>query len=164
MNQANLALQEVRLSAAMLELSKAEAILTEKESALKSVTLQYDLAMSEKRRLTEDAAICRRKMSIAASLISGLSGEKLRWILQCRAFKEQIGRLVGDAILATAFLSYAGPFNQEFRTRLQHTWKRTLKLKSIPFTSNLNVTQMLSDNVQIAEWTLQGTFNRFIGL
>ena len=83
-------------------------------------------------------------------------GEKLRWILQCRAFKEQMGRLVGDAILATAFLSYAGPFNQEFRTRLQHTWKRTLKLKSIPFTGNLNVTQMLSDTVQIAQWTLQG--------
>jgi len=67
-----------------------------------------------------------------------------------------MGRLVGDAILATAFLSYAGPFNQEFRTRLQHMWKRTLKFKAIPFTSNLNVTQMLSDNVQIAEWTLQG--------
>jgi len=58
----------------MLELSKAEAILTEKESALKSVTIQYDLAMKEKRRLTEDAAVCRRKMSIASSLISGLSG------------------------------------------------------------------------------------------
>ena len=76
--------------------------------------------------------------------------------MQCRAYKEQIGRLIGDAILATAFLSYAGPFNQEFRTRLLQLWKRTLKLKSIPFTGNLNVTQMLSDNVQAAEWTLQG--------
>ena len=72
--QANLALQAVRLSSAMTELSKAEAILTEKESALKSVTMQYDAAMSEMRRLTEAASVCRRKMSIAASLISGLSG------------------------------------------------------------------------------------------
>ena len=154
--KANLALQEVRLSAAMAELAKAEAILMDKEAALNLVTSQYDTAMADKKRLTEQAAVCRRKMGIAASLISGLSGEKLRWTLQCRAFKEQISRLVGDAILATAFLSYAGPFNQEFRSKIMLAWKKTLKNRDIPFTPTLIVTQMMTDNVQMAEWTLQG--------
>ena len=152
----NLALQEMRLNTAMSELSKAETILSEKESALNQVKMQYESAMKEKKRLTEAAAVCRRKMALAATLISGLSGEKLRWTVQCRAFKEQVVRLVGDAILATAFLSYAGPFNQEFRSRLMDIWKRTLKMRDIPFTQNLNVTQMLADTTQIAEWTLQG--------
>ena len=44
-------------------------------------------------------------------------------------------------------------------SRLVETWKRTLKLRDIPFTSNLNVTQMLSatskGDVQ-AQWTVQG--------
>lgn len=151
-----MALQEVRLSAAMSELAKAEDVLSEKERALDFVTSQYDSAMANKRRLTEAAAVCRRKMGIAAALISGLSGEKLRWTLQCRAFKEQIGRLVGDAILATAFLSYAGPFNQEFRTKIFQAWKKTLKNRDIPFTPTLNVAQMMSDTVQQTEWTLQG--------
>jgi len=152
----NLALQEMRLSTAMTELAKAEAFLAEKEAALESVKQQYEVAMKEKKRLTEAAAICRRKMALAATLISGLSGEKLRWTVQCRGFKEQMTRLVGDAILSTAFLSYSGPFNQEFRARLLETWKKTLKMRSIPFTLNLNVTQMLSDTTQTAEWTLQG--------
>lgn len=84
------------------------------------VKLQYELAMKEKKRLTEAAAVCRRKMSLAATLISGLSGEKNRWTIQCKAFKEQLVRLIGDAVLATAFLSYAGPFNQEFRRWRRH--------------------------------------------
>lgn len=156
MNQANLALLEVRLNAAMAELGKAESILSEKERALDEVKAQYDAAISEKQRLTEDAAVCRSKMAMATTLISGLSGEKLRWTLQCRAFKEQMSRLVGDAILATAFLSYVGPFNQEFRTKLMQTWKKTLKVREIPFTQNLNVVQMLADNSITAEWSLQG--------
>ena len=71
-------------------------------------------------------------MALAAALISGLSGEKLRWTVQSRAFKEQVVRLVGDAVLSTAFLSYAGPFNQEFRHRLLETWKKTLKCARSP--------------------------------
>jgi dynein heavy chain len=58
----------------MSELAKAEDILHEKEKALEFVTSQYDSAMADKRRLTEAAAVCRRKMGIAAALISGLSG------------------------------------------------------------------------------------------
>lgn len=63
---------------------------------------------------------------------------------------------MGDAVLTTAFLSYAGPFNQEFRSRLMETWKRTLKLREIPYTQSLNVTHMLSETTQMTEWMLQG--------
>lgn len=63
---------------------------------MEQVKQQYALAMTEKKRLTEAAAVCRRKMSLAATLISGLSGEKLRWTVQCRAFKEQVSTKPDD--------------------------------------------------------------------
>ena len=63
--------------------------------------------------------------------------------------------LPGDTVLACAFLSYSGPFNQEFRHKLMARWKAILKEKSIPFNSNLGVITMLVDAEEIAEWSLQ---------
>lgn len=42
-------------------------------------------------------------------------------------------RLVGDVLLATGFLSYSGPFNQEFRNLLQESWKKEMRKAKIPF-------------------------------
>ena len=54
-------------------------------------------------------------------------------------------RLVGDVLLCTGFLSYSGPFNQEFRDMLMSKWQKDMKSRKIPFTANLNVTAMLVD-------------------
>ena len=48
-------------------------------------------------------------------------------------------------LLCTGFLSYSGPFNQEFRDMLMGKWQKDMKSRKIPFTSNLNVTAMLVD-------------------
>ena len=72
-------------------------------------------------------------MNNATTLIDGLSEERVRWTEAMKGFEAQIGRLVGDVLLATGFLSYAGPFNQEFRNMLLRNWKREMTKKSIPF-------------------------------
>ena len=48
-------------------------------------------------------------------------------------------------LLCTGFLSYSGPFNQEFRDMLMGKWQKDMKSRKIPFTANLNVTGMLVD-------------------
>jgi len=77
-------------------------------------------------------------MDNATTLIDGLSGERARWTKESKSFEAEIGRLVGDVLLATGFLSYAGPFNQEFRTQMMANWKTQLRRKNIPF-SNVSV-------------------------
>ena len=64
-----------------------------------AVKRQYCGAVKEKQKLTNEAEVCRRKMSAASTLINGLSGEKMRWTQQSKAFKEQMVRLVGDVLL-----------------------------------------------------------------
>ncbi|XP_049782831.1 dynein axonemal heavy chain 5 [Schistocerca cancellata] len=157
--KANLTLQEARLKVAMEDLARAEQELEDREGALRQVKEQYDAAVSEKQRLTDAANVCLRKMTAATQLINGLGGEKIRWTQQSREFKEQLGRLVGDVVLATGFLSYCGPYNQEFRAGLVNSWKSTLKSKEIPFTNDLNITNMLVDSATVSEWTLQGLPN-----
>ncbi|XP_078399005.1 dynein axonemal heavy chain 8-like [Cetorhinus maximus] len=155
--KANLAVQENRLQRAMKELGTAQAQLDEKQAELDKVQAKFDAAMKEKMDLLEDAETCRRKMEAATALIDGLSGEKIRWTDQCKEFKAQINRLVGDVLLATGFLSYSGPFNQTFRDiLLKVIWEAELQKRRIPYTDNLNIIAFLVDQAMIGEWNLQG--------
>lgn len=98
-------------------------------------------------------------MQNASTLIDGLSGERIRWTEASKQFESQINRLIGDVLLATGFLSYAGPFNQEFRNLLMKTWRTECNKRKIPLSDDLNVISMLVDNTIIGEWNLQGLPN-----
>ena len=57
-------------------------------------------------------------MEAANGLIDALSRERGRWTTQSNQFEDMIRRLVGDAVLSAALISYCGPFNAEFRLLL----------------------------------------------
>ena len=62
------------------------------------------------------------------------------------SFCSAAGKLVGDALLAAAFVSYAGPFNMEFRKRLvTEKWLPDLTERQIPLTSGFMPLDMLAD-------------------
>ncbi|XP_068603948.1 LOW QUALITY PROTEIN: dynein axonemal heavy chain 5 [Brachionichthys hirsutus] len=154
--KANLALQEARLAVAQTELANAQEQLDAKQQELDAVQALYDAAMKEKQDLEDDAQACRRKMSNATALIDGLGGEKVRWTDSSAGFQTQIKHLVGDVLLSAGFLSYAGPFNQEYRSLLLQQWKKEMEDKGIPFSPDLNVIGLLVDNATVSEWNLQG--------
>ncbi|KAM9416983.1 dynein axonemal heavy chain 5 isoform 1-T1 [Salvelinus alpinus] len=157
--KANLTLQEARLGVAQGELSRAQEQLDAKQRELDEVQALYDAAMREKQTLMDDATVCRRKMANATALIDGLGGEKIRWTESSALFQTQIRHLVGDVLLATGFLSYAGPFNQEYRNLLLQLWRKEMGSHHIPYSDELNVISMLVDNATVGEWNLQGLPN-----
>lgn len=67
--------------------------------------------------------------------------------------------MVGDVLLATGFLSYCGPYNQEYRANLVKIWMQILETRQIPYTVNLNIISMLVESATISQWTLQGLPN-----
>ncbi|KAF6767889.1 hypothetical protein AHF37_10390 [Paragonimus kellicotti] len=148
--------QEKRLEGAMQELAIAQGQLDEKQRELDIVQAEYDRAMSDKQRLADEADGCRRKMGNASALIGGLAGERVRWTEASQLFDEQTNRLVGDVLLATGFLSYNGPFNQDFRKLLNQYWRKELIQNKIPFSDDLNCITMLVDNATLSEWNVQG--------
>eukprot|EP00069_Balaena_mysticetus_P008087 bmy_05708T0 len=157
--KANLVVQENRHVLAMQDLQKAQAELDDRQAELDVVQAEYEQAVTEKQTLLEDAERCRHKMQTASALIGGLAGEKERWTEQSKELAAQTKRLVGDVLLATAFLSYSGPFNQEFRNLLLNDWQKEMKAREIPFGDNLNLNEMLIDAPTISEWNLQGLPN-----
>ncbi|XP_061590629.1 dynein axonemal heavy chain 5-like [Cololabis saira] len=154
--KANLKLQETRLGDAQAELSKAQNQLDAKQQELDAVEALYNAAMKEKQDLEDDAQSCRRKMANATALIDGLGEEKVRWTESSATFQTQIQHLVGDVLLSTGFLSYSGPFNQEYRSLLLQLWTKEMEEQLIPFSPDLNMISLLVDNPTIAEWNVQG--------
>ncbi|KAK4476180.1 hypothetical protein MN116_001394, partial [Schistosoma mekongi] len=152
----NLVKQEARLAKAMRDLNDAQAILDEKERELAKVQAVYEEALRKKNALLEDAELCRRKMTAASKLIGSLGDEQTRWTEQSQAFKKNIECLVGDVLVATGFLSYCGPFNQEFRQMLYQSWQRMLRQYNIPGSTIVNLISMLTQPTQLGEWKIQG--------
>jgi len=70
-----------------------------------------------------------------------------------------LSSLMGDVLILTGFLSYTGPFNQEFRIKMIDTWGKELRSRHVPVTNNLPIISSLVDNATIGEWNLQGLPN-----
>ncbi|XP_035785030.1 dynein heavy chain 8, axonemal-like [Anopheles albimanus] len=157
--KANLARQQKKLDIAMEEKGEAEAALLAKERELAVVQHQFDEAMAKKQAVLDDAKQCQDKMEAASALIGGLADERVRWTEQLEQFKDETERLVGDVLILTGFLSYTGPFNQEYRTGLQASWSAELNRRRIPVSRAVDITESLTDSATIGEWNLQGLPN-----
>ena len=57
----------------------------------------------------------RRRLERAAMLVEGLAGERVRWEETIKQLEEKLGYVVGDCLLASASVSYIGPFISDYR-------------------------------------------------
>jgi dynein heavy chain len=152
-----LRLAEARLQDAERELMKAEMRFKACQDVLAALQQDFDRQLAAKRAIEENARNTRKRMEQATSLISGLSGERVRWNSDREEFANIKQRLIGDVALACAFVAYCGPFNQDFREYLiRHKLTEDLKEKKIPFSLNLNLTDFLADVGIIGDWNLAG--------
>jgi dynein heavy chain len=65
--------------------------------------------------------------------------------------------LVGDVAKACAFVSYCGPFNADFRSKLLDEYFHSdLITKAIPVSEDLQLTEFLVDAATVGQWNLEG--------
>ena len=94
---------------------------------------------------TQQAEKTGRKAQLAERLINGLSGENARWGAEIKRMESVEGRLVGDVMMAAAFVSYAGPFNMFFRKQLvDEKWLPDLIERQIPMSQGIKPLDMLT--------------------
>jgi hypothetical protein len=90
-------------------------------------------------------------------LRAGLSSERARWTNDIKQLGEDLVKLDGDCLLSSAFLSYLGAFNFEFRSKLVHdTWMHDIKDKKIPLTEPYSLQAMLTNDVEVSKWASEG--------
>ena len=84
------------------------------------------------------------KIDRGEQLVTGLSGEKTRWEASLIELDDQYEKLVGDCILAAAFMSYCGPFPSEYRDSLVSNWKSTIEVERIPYTQKFEFSEFMA--------------------
>lgn len=99
----------------MAELARSRENLREIKQKVAKLNADSQKELDNKNRLEQQAIKTKKKINTAETLINSLSDEKTRWAKGASEIAAEKRRLVGNSSLATAFISYCGPFNAQFR-------------------------------------------------
>lgn len=117
-------------------------VLNEKVDGLKRLLNE---AQAQKAAVEADAMSCENKLSAAIKLVNGLSGENKRWRNTVKILKGQTLTIIGDALLASGFVSYIGAFTSKFRLDLwSKCWLPDIIGKQIPLTEGITPMKILT--------------------
>lgn len=146
-----------RLQDAKEDLKQSEQELAALQRELDKKKKEFDAALTEKQKIEEETDYTRKRMEAANNLINSLNEEKQRWIKQSSEYADILRELTGNVLFASAFLTYFGPFNSEFRTKLRKVlYEECNKLKVPASQADLQLHKFLTDEGTIGEWLLQG--------
>ena len=89
--------------------------------------------------------------------MNGLASENTRWGNEIEKLRQNEQTLVGDVMLASAFVSYIGAFDYMFRDKLwKDTWLPDLRARSIPMSEEVDPLTMLTDGGHTAKMLSDG--------
>lgn len=150
-----LEVKTVALQEAQAKLADAKAQLDEVNAVKAELRARYDGEVAKKQELADAAAKTRKKMDQANRLILSLQDNKVRWMQSRDQFQATKMQLVGDVAKACAFVSYCGPFNSNFRTKLVNdSFGKDLAERQIPLSEDMEMTNFLVDQATVGMWSL----------
>lgn len=103
-----------------------EDILTEENLKMQRALAEKDDAVRTKERLA-------RQIDLAERLVDGLASSRVIWSKRVETFKQDLETLVGDVLLASTFISYAGYFSRTYRLNLVDRWKSAITTAKVLF-------------------------------
>ena len=92
----------------------------------------------------------------ATKMIDGLAGEKSRWTETVANLKEAKKYIVGNSLIASGMLCYAGPFISIFREKMEEEWRESCKELYIECTEKITMKAVLGKDVTIRQWAVAG--------
>jgi len=106
---------------------------------------QLDEAVAKKEAVEAKAAKLQTALDLANRLVNGLADENVRWKSNVETSKHDKLTMIGNALIAAAFVSYIGPFSSNFRTPLwKEQWTPDIIELKIPFTEGVDPLDVLS--------------------
>jgi dynein heavy chain 1 len=98
------------------------ALIQQLERSIASYKEEYALLISQAQAIKTDLENVQSKVDRSIALLASLAIEKERWEGSSETFRAQMATIVGDTLLSSAFLAYAGYFDQQYRQSLFSRW------------------------------------------
>lgn len=92
----------------------------------------------------------------AQKLIGGLGGERVRWETMVVELGKSAHTVLGDALLAAAYVTYLPPFLASNRAQILVEWKQHMKEASISYSEPFALNSAYPDPASIRRWHLNG--------
>lgn len=113
---------------------------------------EYAVLISETQAIKTEMSRVEFKVNRSVRLLDSLSSERGRWEDGSKAFETQIGTLVGDVLIAAAFLAYSGLYDQQFRKGMTEDWFNHLSLAGVAYKPHNPITEYLSNADERLAW------------
>lgn len=150
-----------QLDAANVQLATVVARVAELQEKLDKLTVEYNEAESRRKEAQNIAEKGRLKLELANRLTRALGSEQVRWTEGVKQLTEERDLLVGDCLIASAFISYVGPFLKQYReTLMDKTFIPLVQFPAsgtqIPMTFDMEAIGLMCTPSEIAEYQTQG--------
>ncbi len=116
-----------RYQKAIFELNEKQNLLQQSKQELENIQtkienlrLDYELKMKEKNLLQKNANETSMFLDRATKLLDGVAEKRTLWDMTSNELKANLKNLLGNSLLACAFLSYMGPFLSDYREEIVH--------------------------------------------
>ncbi|EOO03106.1 putative dynein heavy chain protein [Phaeoacremonium minimum UCRPA7] len=134
------------------EAKAVENTITTLEQSIGTYKTEYAALISETQAIKAEMARVQFKVDRSVKLLDSLSSERVRWEEGSKSFETQISTLVGDVLVAAAFLAYSGLYDQTFRKSMMDDWLHQLHLSGISYKQHNPVTEYLSTADERLGW------------
>ncbi|KAL6719365.1 dynein heavy chain [Lecanora helva] len=139
--------------------AEAKAIennITELENSIATYKTEYAALISETQSIKSEMSRVENKVNRSVKLLDSLSAERSRWEQGSKSFETQINTIVGDVLIAAAFLAYGGLYDQLLRKSMLDDWLGQLGLSGIEYKMHNPVTEYLSNADERLNWQDNG--------
>jgi dynein heavy chain len=152
-----------QLESANTQLETVQARVKDLQEKLDVLTTQYNEAESSRIEAQEIADKGKMKLELANRLTAALGSEKVRWGEGVESLIKERSLLVGDCLIASAFISYIGAFTKKYREMLMEKYLIPLTMKPpdkcgdpIPMTPDMEAIGLMCTDSEVAQYQTQG--------
>ncbi|XP_031789302.2 dynein heavy chain, cytoplasmic isoform X5 [Nasonia vitripennis] len=127
-------------------------LISQLEISIASYKEEYAQLISQAQAIKTDLENVQGKVDRSIALLKSLVIERERWEATSETFRSQMSTIIGDVLLSSAFLAYAGYFDQHYRQNLFTTWCQHLHSANLQFRPDIARTEYLSNPDERLRW------------
>lgn len=126
------------------------------EQSIAQYKSEYADLISETQAIKTEMSRVQIKVNRSVKLLDSLSSERSRWEGGSKSFETQLSTIVGDVLIAAAFLAYGGFYDQQTRKAMIDDWHGQLASSGIKYKPHNPVTEYLSTADERIKWSEDG--------